>query len=72
MHACSSPPPGIPIPLRWLSYVFPTTWGASSMRSVMGRGWGIEEGTVWQAFLVILGWLAVFFALSVLAIRRTE
>ena len=27
--------PGIPIPLKWVSYAFPTMWGADAMRSVV-------------------------------------
>ena len=63
---------GIPVPLVWLSYIFPTTWGAACMRSIMARGWSMDQPTVWQGFLIILAWELVFITLTTLGIRRTE
>jgi ABC-type multidrug transport system permease subunit len=37
---------GIPVPLVYLSYVLPTTWGGSIVQSVMTRGWGLDVESV--------------------------
>ncbi len=63
---------GIPIPLRWASYAFPTYWAAEGLRSVMIRGWGIDEASVYESTLVIIGWQLFFLVIAVLAIKRTE
>ncbi len=37
----------VPMGLRYISYMLPTTWAAGAMRSIMSRGWGITEFDVW-------------------------
>lgn len=50
----------IPSWFSWVSKGLPTTWTAAAMRSVMLRGWGITQQTVWLGFVVNIAW-AVFF-----------
>ena len=61
----------IPVPLIWLSYAMPTTWGAEAMRSVMVRGWGLEKEGVWIGFVAVLAWMLFFIILAVVGIKRT-
>lgn len=51
------PVEGIPGVLRYLAKSLPTTWAATALRDLMARGWGWENESVWQAFLVVFGTL---------------
>ena len=62
----------IPTGLNYISLALPTTWASSAMRSVMLRGWDLTHASVWEAVLVILGWIVVFLGASILGVRRTE
>jgi ABC-2 type transport system permease protein len=46
----------LPVPLQWLSYVFPTTYAADAMKTVMVSGW--SDGVMWDC-LILLGYGAV-------------
>ena len=59
------------MPLIWVSYALPTTWGANAMRSVMVRGWSLDIEGVWSGYLAVLGWLVFFVFLAVTGIKRT-
>lgn len=64
------PVEGIPMGLRYISYALPTTWAANSMRSIMSRGWGMEEYDVWMGFAVVSAWILFFFILSVRGLKN--
>ncbi len=64
------PVEAIPEWLRPASYVIPPTYGVEAMRSVMVRGWGLAE--IWPQIVALLGFAAVFLALSVKSLQRTK
>jgi ABC-2 type transport system permease protein len=47
------PVEALPIILREISMVLPTTWASEAFRSIMMRGWGLSSPVIWQAFLVV-------------------
>ncbi len=60
------------MPLKWVSYAFPTFWAADALRSVMIRGWNLEDPDVYTAVLVVLAWQIAFLAIAIAFVRRTE
>jgi ABC-type multidrug transport system ATPase subunit/ABC-type multidrug transport system permease subunit len=63
---------GIPKNLRYISYALPTTWAAEAMRSIFGRGWGIESSHVYGGFIACTAWLILFFVGSTKSLRNTD
>ncbi len=63
---------GIPIGLRYISYILPTTWAADAMRSILVRGWGMLEQSVWLGFVAVVAWQILFITLAVRGFKRTE
>jgi len=47
------PVEALPIILREISLVLPSTWAAESFRSIMMRGWGLSAPLIWQSFLIV-------------------
>jgi ABC-type multidrug transport system permease subunit len=62
----------MPTWLQYISYGLPTTYAAKSMRSIMGRGWGIDWEAVWIGYLSTIAWLVIFLGLSAVALRRRK
>jgi len=61
------PVESIPGWMAWVSYGLPTTWAAQALRSIMIRGWGIENQQVWFAIVVILIWgISLIFIASLI------
>lgn len=60
---------GMPLALRYMSYVLPTTYAAESMRSIMGRGWGLSEMDVWRGYLVAFSWFVLLLILAAVGLR---
>jgi len=54
--------------LRWVSYFVPVTYSADALRSVMIRGWGLEQ--VWPQFAVLLLYLVAAVGLSAFMLHR--
>ncbi|QYR19608.1 ABC transporter permease [Paenibacillus sp. sptzw28] len=50
----------LPLPLQWLSYIFPTTYAADAMRNVLVTGW---SGGVMLDCVVLLGYSLVTIVL---------
>jgi len=65
------PVEALPIILREISMVLPTTWASEAFRSIMMRGWGLSSPVVWQAFLVVFlfGTLMLVAATKSLKVR---
>jgi len=65
------PVEALPIVLREISMVLPTTWASEAFRSIMMRGWGLSSPVIWQAFLVVLlfGTLMLVAATKSLKVR---
>jgi len=59
----------VPMGLRYISYALPTTHAATAMRSIMSRGWGMDEKGVWTGFAVIGGWIAFLFLSAVKSLK---
>ncbi len=54
--------------LQYLAKIFPLSYGADALRSVMLRGQGI--GDIYPDLLVMLGFIALFLALNIRALRK--
>jgi len=66
------PVEAIPVPLSWISRALPTTHAANAMRSIMSRGWGMDEQEVWLAFAVTGAWIVALFVLASRGLRRMK
>ncbi len=64
------PVEAIPSFLRPLSYLIPPTYAVEAMRSVMLRGWGLED--IWLQIVVLLAFALVFLAVSVRSLQREK
>lgn len=49
----------LPIILKEISLVLPSTWAAESFRSIMMRGWGLSTPLIWQSFLIVFAFGSV-------------
>eukprot|EP00455_Lapot_gusevi_P020078 TRINITY_DN2134_c0_g1_i1.p1 TRINITY_DN2134_c0_g1~~TRINITY_DN2134_c0_g1_i1.p1 ORF type:complete len:198 (-),score=34.23 TRINITY_DN2134_c0_g1_i1:99-692(-) len=58
------PVEAIPTGLRYISMGLPTTWAANAMRSILNRGWSMEQHEVWSGFMVVIGWGVFFLILA--------
>lgn len=63
------PMEGMPIYLRYVSYFLPQTYAVESLRSVFGRGWGIDRPEVYLGIAISFGWIIGMLAFSLLVIR---
>jgi len=66
------PVEAIPVPLSWISQSLPTTHAANAMRSIMSRGWGLEEQEVWLAFAVTGAWIVGLFLIASRGLRAMK
>jgi len=62
------PVEAIPSVLRPFSYLIPPTYAVEAMRSVMLRGWGLDN--IWREIVVLLAFALVFLAVSVRSLQR--
>jgi ABC-2 type transport system permease protein len=58
----------IPTWLRPASFVLPPTYAVEALRSVMIRGWGLQE--VWPHMLALLVFIGLFLTMASLSLRR--
>ncbi|MHC1679949.1 MAG: ABC transporter permease [Methanomassiliicoccales archaeon] len=58
----------VPEVLRPISYLLPLTYAVDGVRSVMVRGWGLED--IWLNLVVLLLFAVVMLALSIVLMRR--
>jgi len=58
----------VPEVLRPISYLLPLTYAVDGVRSVMVRGWGLEE--IWPDLTVLLLFALAMLSLSVVLMRR--
>jgi ABC-type polysaccharide/polyol phosphate export permease len=54
----------IPSWFVWVSKGLPTTWTAAAMRSVMLRGWGIDQQSVWLGYVCNAAWTIFFLSIA--------
>ena len=55
--------------LRYFSYCLPQTYAIESLRSIFGRGWGLDLPDVYRGILISLAWIFAILALSVVVVR---
>jgi ABC-2 type transport system permease protein len=60
----------IPTWLRPVSYLLPTTYAVEAVRSVIVRGWGLNQ--IYPDILALLVFASVFLALAIISLRRRE
>ncbi|XP_012942844.1 ABC transporter G family member 20-like [Aplysia californica] len=58
--------PGIIWPIEampnWMmkiSYFLPMTYPTYAVRSIMGRGWSIQDSLVWMSYLISIAWIVI-------------
>lgn len=61
---------GMPAFLRNLSYTFPFTIPAISVRNIIEKGWSITHPQVYNGFVIMMLWVAALFVLCLVSLRR--
>ncbi|XP_050708536.1 ABC transporter G family member 20-like isoform X1 [Eriocheir sinensis] len=60
---------GIPVALRYVSYILPQTYACEAIRAVLYKGWDITHTIVYLGYLVTVAWLFIHLAIALIAIR---
>ncbi|KAK8406150.1 hypothetical protein O3P69_007102 [Scylla paramamosain] len=60
---------GIPVALRYVSYVLPQTYACEAIRAILYKGWDITYATVYLGYLVTIAWLIIHLVIALIAIR---
>ncbi|CAD7092081.1 unnamed protein product [Hermetia illucens] len=55
--------------LRIVSFFLPLTYSTESLRSILQRGWGLEEPNVYNGYISILLWTLLFLIGSILLLK---
>lgn len=55
--------------LQFFAYFLPLTKPTESLRSILQRGWGINNPVIYEGFLSISAWVLIFLILTVLLIK---
>lgn len=63
------PMEGMPIYLRYISYVLPQTYAVESLRNIFARGWGIEREEVYWGVVISFAWIFALISVSLFIIR---
>ncbi|XP_063608596.1 ABC transporter G family member 20-like [Penaeus indicus] len=63
------PVQGIPIALRYVSYILPQTYACDAIRAVLYKGWDITYPTVYLGYIITIVWLFVHLIIAEVAIR---
>lgn len=63
------PVEGMPIVLRYISLGLPLTMATSALRSMLTRGWGLEEPEVYNGFIATILWIFIFLSISLLVLK---
>ncbi|KAL0110790.1 hypothetical protein PUN28_014028 [Cardiocondyla obscurior] len=69
LNGCIWPLEGMPKALRWLSYVLPTTYSSISLRAIIYQGLSISNSQVYNGYLISIGWILLYFIITILGIR---
>ncbi|KAJ3425809.1 hypothetical protein M0812_28255 [Anaeramoeba flamelloides] len=56
--------------LRAISQCLPTTHSSLLSRSIMARGWGLDNFIVWRGFVIIIAWNAFYILLTALLTKN--
>lgn len=63
------PMEGMPVYLRYVSYVLPQTYAVESLRNIFARGWGMEREEVYWGVIISFAWILGLISLSLFIIR---
>merc|ERR1712071_208702 len=63
------PMEGMPVYLRYISYVLPQTYAVESLRNIFARGWGIDRPEVYWGVVSSFAWIFGLVTLSLFIIR---
>jgi len=63
---------GIPKFLQYIAYLVPCNMACESMRSLATRGWGIDHPHVWPGFVSTIGWILLYWILTILVHRTVK
>ncbi|XP_058803004.1 ABC transporter G family member 23 isoform X2 [Phymastichus coffea] len=63
------PVEGMPTILRYLSQGLPLTMATTALRSMLTRGWTIDEPDVYSGFISTIAWIVVFLTISMLVLK---
>ncbi|XP_014252256.1 ABC transporter G family member 20 isoform X4 [Cimex lectularius] len=63
------PVEGMPIVLRYISACLPLTMATTSLRSMLTRGWSIDEPDVYLGFISTGLWIIGFLTISILVLK---
>ncbi|XP_034254598.1 ABC transporter G family member 20 isoform X1 [Thrips palmi] len=63
------PVEGMPIVLRYISLGLPLTMATTSLRSMLTRGWQINEPDVYNGFFATIIWIALFLTISLVVLK---
>ncbi|KAL0277482.1 UNVERIFIED_CONTAM: hypothetical protein PYX00_004744 [Menopon gallinae] len=63
------PVEGMPIVLRYISLGLPLTMATSALRSMLTRGWDIDEPDVYNGFIATIAWIAIFLSISLIVLK---
>lgn len=60
---------GMPILLRSVAYFLPLTQATSALRSMLARGWGMDQPEVFLGFIATLSWIVLFLVVTMLVLK---
>ncbi|KAJ8683422.1 hypothetical protein QAD02_019214 [Eretmocerus hayati] len=63
------PVEGMPMILRYVSQGLPLTMATTALRSMLTRGWTIDEPDVYYGFLSTCIWIVVFLSISMIVLK---
>ncbi|XP_033209708.1 ABC transporter G family member 23 isoform X2 [Belonocnema kinseyi] len=69
---CVWPLEGMPQVLHWFSLTLPTTVPGLSLRGILAKGYPVNNPVVYDGFLVVSGWTAIFIVLCLIGLRIKE
>lgn len=63
------PVEGMPTVLRYISQGLPLTMATTSLRSMLTRGWGLDEYNVYMGFVSTIIWIVLFLTISMIVLK---
>lgn len=60
---------GMPYVLRCISTFLPLTLATTALRSMMTRGWNLDEPDVYYGFLSTIVWIVLFLSISLAVLK---
>lgn len=60
---------GMPYVLRSISTFLPLTLATTALRSMMTRGWNLDEPDVYYGFIATMVWIVVFLSISLAVLK---